>query len=217
MGILKAALSETARIVEWLTWADKDYVSARPLLLADLLIQGAVLSNTAIEKYFKTICFMGKVTFPKACHDIPKLYEILVSRRIDLGLNQEYLGLLSKVYELRYPDNLDSGYNISLSQAKLITELDSTVFKIRKGFGFKGASGEKVGTYFDHLLELQNKILLDCNCSFGVAAREDIFKEKNSCYELRVLDNGTIMEAEYRTTGVKDDGVFDVVGLKPGK
>jgi hypothetical protein len=34
MGILNAVPSETAKIVKWLDWADKDYVSARPLLLA---------------------------------------------------------------------------------------------------------------------------------------------------------------------------------------
>jgi hypothetical protein len=217
MGIVNASLGETGKIVRWLSWADKDYLSARPLLLASLLVQGAVLSNTAIEKYLKTICLMASATFPRACHDVPVLNGILISKGIDLGLNQQYLELLRKAYEVRYPDNLESGYSICLSQAKLVTELDSTVFKIRKGFEFRHSNGKRLTTYLDHLLESQNKLLLDFNSSFGVAARNDTFTEKNSCYELTVLENGAIIEAEYRTTGVKDDGAFDLVALRLGK
>jgi uncharacterized protein YxjI len=217
MGIVSARPEETGKIVTMLGWADKDYLSARPLLLASLLVQGTVLSNTAIEKYLKTICLMAAATFPRACHDVPVLYGILMSRGIDLGLNPQYLELLRKAYELRYPDNLEAGYNICLSQAKLIAELDSTVFKIRKGFQFRRSDGKPVASYLDQLLEVRDKNLLDLNSSFGATARNDIFTQKNSCYELRVLENGSIIEAQYQTTGVKDDGVFDLVALRPGK
>lgn len=217
MGTLRTESSEVVNVVQWLNWADKDYVSARALLLADFLVQGAVLSNTAIEKYLKTICFMANIGFPKACHDGPRLSVILSSQNVILKLSQEYMQLLKKVYELRYPDNLNCGFNVSLSQAKLITELDSSVFTIRKGFDLKRASGKPAPTYFDHLLESQDNTLLAFNSSFGGVKRSDIFREKNGCYELRVLDNRAIVEASYRTNDVQDDGVFDVVGLRPGR
>lgn len=40
-------------VLQWVTWADQDYVAARALLLSGLLVQGSAFSNTAIEKYFK--------------------------------------------------------------------------------------------------------------------------------------------------------------------
>ena len=41
----------TYEAMTWLDLADEDYVAARVLILNDFLIHGAMLSNTAIEKY----------------------------------------------------------------------------------------------------------------------------------------------------------------------
>ncbi|HUX65780.1 MAG TPA: hypothetical protein VMV42_01405 [archaeon] len=49
---------DRARLVlEWLSWADNDYIAARLLLRRRLLSQGAALANTALEKYFKALVF----------------------------------------------------------------------------------------------------------------------------------------------------------------
>ena len=45
----------TYEAMTWLDLADEDYVAARVLILNDFLIHGAMLSNTAIEKYLKMI------------------------------------------------------------------------------------------------------------------------------------------------------------------
>jgi hypothetical protein len=57
---------ENDSIANWLRWADDDHIAARQLLLDYLLVQGAALANTAIEKYFKTI-FLGakRLRLPK--------------------------------------------------------------------------------------------------------------------------------------------------------
>ncbi len=217
MGTLTADSGQKAqRVLQWVNWADKDYISARSLLLADLLVQGTILSNTAVEKYLKAVCSLVALTFPKSCHDVPKLHRIIRSKEIKPNVNTDYLSLLKKAYELRYPDNLSPGYNICLAQAKLLTELDHSVCEIRKGFGFRKANGENIETRLSHLLKTQDKALMDSNSAFGDAKRDEIFKDKNRFYELRVLPDGTIMEAEYQSTEARDDGVFDEVALRPG-
>jgi HEPN domain-containing protein len=217
MGTLTADSGQKAtQVLQWLGWADKDYISARTLLLEGHLIQGMVLSNTAVEKYFKAVCFLAGLRFPKSCHDVPELHRIIRSQEIKPNLNTDYLSLLKKAYELRYPDNLSPGYNICLGQAKLLTELDHSVFEIRKGFDIRKANAESIETRLSHMLKTQDKALMDSNSAFGDAKRDDIFREKNGFYELRVLPGGIIMEAEYQSTEAKDDGVFDEVALKPG-
>lgn len=206
--------SKAKQILQWVNWADKDYISARMLLLQGFLVQGATLSNTAIEKYLKAVCLVAGLPFPKT-HQVPKLDALIRSKGIKLKLNAEYLGLMSKAYELRYPDNLPTGYNICLSQAKLLAELDLSVFELRKGFGFGFSSGKAVKTRFDILLKHKDKTLVDSNCAFASAKRKTLFEEKTRHFELRVLPGGNIIEAEYQSAGVKDDGIFDVVALKP--
>src|ERR1700690_1905024 len=43
------------QIFHWLKWADSDYLAARILLLGRLVVNGAALANTAIEKYLKAL------------------------------------------------------------------------------------------------------------------------------------------------------------------
>jgi HEPN domain-containing protein len=81
------------KIVDWINWADTDYIAARQLLLGNLLVPGAALSNTAIEKYFKTILLIKKVPNRKV-HHIPKLFQLLKRNGIILNLNEDYLDLL---------------------------------------------------------------------------------------------------------------------------
>lgn len=46
---------ENDSVANWLRWADNDYIAARQLLLDNLLVQGAALADTAIEKYFELV------------------------------------------------------------------------------------------------------------------------------------------------------------------
>jgi hypothetical protein len=216
MGVLKAGSDRiTNRVLQWITWADKDYLAARRLLLGGLLPQGAGLCNTAIEKYLKTIILIGGFGHLVG-HDVPILYAKLTDNGIDLHLNCEFLGLLTKAYELRYPDTLQPGYNIHLSQAKVITELDHSVHAIRRGFDFDSITGRKRETWLDTLVKKGDETLMSYNAVYGGLEREAIFREKTLCYELRVMNDYTIMEAEYHTDQVKDDGKFNEPALVPG-
>ena len=196
-------------------WADRDYISARVLLLRGFLVQGAALSDTAVEKYLKTVCLVASVPFPMS-HNASRLAEIVRARGINLALNQAYLDLLTKAYRMRYPDDLEPGFNIVLSQPKLLTELDSSVHEVRKGFNFARTSGKPVETYLDALARTQDAALLQDNFAFANVPREEIFRAERACYELRVLPDGSFIDASYETTEIRDDRDLKQTGRRPG-
>jgi HEPN domain-containing protein len=120
---------------KWIDWAGKEYIAARLLLLNDELVQGSVLSNTAIEKYLKALFVASGMKVPKI-HNICKLHDKLKAKGLAPDINEEYLALLYKSYLLRYPDDLEVGFNIYLSKTKLLAELDRTVYEIVKNLAF---------------------------------------------------------------------------------
>ena len=209
-----SAAGERAELTStWLSWADADYISAQHLLLNDLLVQGANLSNTAIEKYFKTILVLAGSPFQKV-HDVCTLCQKLRQTEISPRVNQEYLAVLVKAYELRYPD-LDPGYNIYLNRTKLLFALDETVYEVRKCFKLARRVGEAT-TRIDLCLKERNKLLLEKNCFFGGYDRKQLFAEESTCYELRVVGTNRVQEATYRVPSIPDDGIFNIKALDPG-
>src|SRR5215510_7618480 len=117
-------------VVQWLGWADEDYLSARALLLSGYVVQGTAFANTGIEKYFKAVLTHVGVRFGKT-HDVSHLYSVLTTATgKKLNLNAEFLSVLGKAYMLRYPDSLPLGFNIGLYGAKILTETDTSVYAI---------------------------------------------------------------------------------------
>lgn len=135
MGQIHSQGEKAEKCFLWVDLADSDYFAARLLLLNDALVQGSVLSNTTIEKYLKSLFVISDLKVPKI-HNICKLYNKIKTAGIELKINEEYLALLFKSYLLRYPFDLPAGFNIGLYRAKLLVELDHTVYEIRKGFSF---------------------------------------------------------------------------------
>lgn len=201
-------------ILVWLGWADKDYVAARRLLLNAYLPQGAALANTALEKYLKTLLLLVGHKIPRS-HDIVSLCEFLASPLPSLNtVDGNFLKLLSKAYRLRYPDNLEIGFSISLAQPKLLVELDKTVHHIRKGFKFERSSGRPIQTWIDRLIETSDLDLLDKNCYFSNAQRAAVFNQLPNFYEMRVVAEENILEAYYQAN-IPDDEDFPLDGLRP--
>ncbi len=217
MSLIEQFGKNAAVAARWLSWADQDYIGARALLLKRLVVQGSGLSNTAIEKYLKTVLIMKGVPFPRGRdgHNVVLLNESLVGAGVDLKLNAQYLNILIKAYGLRYPDDLEPGFNIVLEQVKMLTELDATVHRIRRGFGLKEGDRTRQ-TKFDFLLEQKAPELLERNCAFAECSRVELFSESSHVYELRILSNEAPLEAIYETGQIKDDGRFDLEALKPG-
>lgn len=202
--------------LQWTNWADNEYIAARQLLLSNTLTQGGVLANTTIEKYLKALLVILNLPVPKGFkgHNICNLYDKVKNKGIKLDISEEYLKLLFKAYRLRYPDDLEEGFNVAINRTKLLVELDHTVYEIRKGFVFNSA-GKKIVTKIDQLLRESNPTLLEKNCYFGKYSRSAFFEENCWCYEIRIMKGGTL-EVTYMTTGIDDDGGYDLEGLKPG-
>lgn len=200
--------SSAAKVLDWLRWADDDYIASRQLLLGDLLVQGAVLSNTAIEKYFKTILLIADLPRPKV-HDVRALFKRLRAKDIRLNLDEHYLTLLSRLYNLRYPDELKAGFSAGIDRTRLLTELDFTVFEIRKGFSIRGPHGPIESTV-EELLRQNDQRLLEKNCYFGSASRATLFAEPASRYAISVPAPGHLVWAKYETSGVPDTRNFRV-------
>ena len=114
---------------------------------------------------------------------------------------------------MRYPDVLPPGYNICLSGAKLLVELDSVVYAIRKGFQIRSNLGGDVIMKLDALRQEKHEDVVEGNCALGSVERRAMFENLSPCVEVRVLGNGAMMETEYLTKDVRDDGRFDLEGL----
>jgi HEPN domain-containing protein len=208
-----ASAAPAERILLWLRWADKDYVAARRLLLNAYLPQGAALGNTALEKYFKTLFMILGKKVPRS-HNVVALHEGLLKHFPNLEeVTVNFLKVLCKAYRLRYPDNLEVEFSVSLGQPKILTELDRTVHHIRRGFSFSKLSGKPITTLIDPMIKRNDPDLVDANCYFSSAQRSDVFHKLTNCYEMRVVALDRILEAYYEAS-IPDDGDFPLEGLR---
>jgi HEPN domain-containing protein len=212
MAVIEVAGKKSTYTLRWLAWADEDYIAARTLLLDGLVVQGAALANTAVEKYLKGVCELRNISFRGAGHDVSKLNGLLHRNGVTLGLNLDFLEFLNKAYQLRYPDDLVPGFNMALNSAATLVETDLTVKRIRKGFTFK-QDGEPVQTRFDILLREGAAPLVAKNCAIDCAARENLFSGPSWSYEIRVLQNDVVLQARYQTEVLRETNHFRCAGL----
>lgn len=187
-------------LLDWLSWADNDYVAARRLLLDKLLVQGTSLTCTALEKYLKAVLASKGKAIPRL-HDPHRLY-LETGPDPNLRLDEDFLAMLSKAYELRYPDELQAGYNVVLSQALIMSALDESVSQITKGFSIRKGSGDELQRRLDILLQGKDPRLLASNTALGTLTKDELFAMPSAVFEMRILSNGTRIEIEYTTTRI---------------
>ena len=214
MPKIESSGKQTIDTIHWVGWADQDYLAARILLLSGLVVQGAALACTAIEKYLKGVCTLSGIPCQGVGHDVSKLNGLLHHRKITLGLNSEFLRFLNKAYKLRYPDELAAGFNIALNSIATLAEMDITVQHIRTGFTFK-QNGKAVTTKLDAALKSRPAELLAKNCVIGGANKLELFAQPSYSYDVRVLQNDVVMEASYVVERLLDDHNFERKGLAP--
>ena len=99
---------------------------------------------------------------------------------------------------------------------KVLAETDATVYALRKGFSLQKADGSSVTTKLDDLLHDGDVGLTELNAAFGNCTRTHVFAQPTHCYEMRVMDNGSILEVKYQADPISDDQIFNEEGLKPG-
>jgi HEPN domain-containing protein len=105
--------NENKKVVGLKGMAYKDYIAARLLLQKDLLHQAAFFINTCIEKELKAYLFAHGISV-KRNHDTEKLID-RVSQIESVNwigeINLEFIKVINKIYESRYYETLEPGYN----------------------------------------------------------------------------------------------------------
>ena len=197
-------------ILQWLSWADRDYVAARQLLIAGLLVQGTALATTAMEKYLKAIFVHATLKVPRS-HKPSDLY-FQIKNLGTLSLNEGFLRVITKGYELRYPDDLQPGFNISLNQALLLIALDQAILEVLQRFKFE-KDGKQVPLLVERAISENDRRVLDGNAALGTVAKSQLLENPSYCFEFRVLINGAVMEAHYVTAKVEETDDFEKEGL----
>lgn len=199
--LLKLAGDKALTILHWLTWADNDYLASRRLLLDGLLVQGASLANTAIEKYLKALIVFQNKEVARG-HNPTALYKE-VKKNSSLQLDEAFLGLLEKSYRMRYPDDLEDGYNIVLSQALFLDALDQSVKSITDRIAIKKNEGETVKRKLDLLIEQRASQLFFKNTAFGNITKDVLLSQPSLVFECRFLHRN-YLGAEYVTEKIAD-------------
>lgn len=205
------------KIIEFLLAAFDDYLAARVLIRAELLSQGAILASTAIEKYCKTIlAFQGQSSrgHLKTAHwnclrsFDPKLYKTF---------NTEFFKFLQKCYDLRYPDNLPSGYNIAIRSRELLAELDFVALSLQKKIKIINPEedGSRKMMYEELISNKDERIVGDNHVLNGEDKDAFIARDNDLLYEIRKLSNGAILTVSYKIPPTASDGKFMRDSLKP--
>ena len=96
--------------------AYNDYIASRVLLNKNYTLQGVILASTAVEKYLKALILThsGKIKpvhfdkfdeIKKAVEEIG--YEVIINK-----MDPRFIEILTKVYPLRYYDNVKSPMSV---------------------------------------------------------------------------------------------------------
>ncbi|MDD4900826.1 MAG: hypothetical protein PHS62_01775 [Patescibacteria group bacterium] len=94
-------------ITAWLSLADNDYLAARTLIRRGLLVQGAILSNSAIEKYLKTVHRIKNIKFDKRgekAHNLVNLYNQLKETDSRKDLSESFSKFSVRIFAKKSSD-----------------------------------------------------------------------------------------------------------------
>ena len=195
-----------------------DYIASRQLLINDLLIQGCVLANTSIEKYFKGMkAILGE--------EIPRHHDITVNKfkntlknkfnKIYQLINFEFIEFLAKSYKLRYFDEIDNDFNIAIIKAKTLAELDYTVNEIEKSFKIRDPRKEDFENRYTMDINNKNPKLWNYNYYLNGIEKQLYIERPDNVYEFRKLNNGEIIQVHYFTDKIINDGKFIYEAFRP--
>ena len=209
---LSRSKSAGSRTANFLDLAYKDYLAARVLINIDLLIQGAILASTALEKHMKAIlAFRGN-----ECrgHLKPAHWRAAFNfdSRLTSIVNADFLTLLQKSYKLRYVDDLEDGFNLVIASREFLAELDHTCLMLQECFRLKQGDRQHVARYH---LDKKNRDprLVDNNYMFDHQDKQRfISAEPQLVHAIRKVGPDNILEMTYSTFAAPSDGRF----LRPG-
>ena len=203
------------KTAEFLDLAYKDYLAARVLLNAHLVVQGAVLASTAIEKYFKAIlAFRGNEShghLKKAHFNAAKNFDM----RLAAVLNDDFLLLLQKSYSLRYLDDLPNGFNLVIASREFLAELDQTAITMQESFRLSKGGKNIVLRYHTDKANRDPHLYHDNFLLNGLDKQSFISAEPQLVFEIRQVKSDDRFEVEYLARPTQSDGKFLRAGFMP--
>jgi len=204
---------DISRISGFLGTAYNDYISARILFNKNKLIQACILSNYAIEKSIKALILASGKKVPKT-HDLTKLlpflkhdYEKLYSK-ICVSFFME----LSKIFKVRYRDEVEVGYNFVIIQSKYLAELDYTFSLFEPVLRIQNIDGDNK-TNYELAKENKEDDLWIRNYVLNGINKVDFVKKLCHIHELRRLPNMVYIEIIYLSEEIEADENFTYKAL----
>jgi len=152
------------KIINFIDSGYADYISARTLINTNQLIQGCILANTALEKYFKAF-MLFKGDNVKKIHVLNKLTPSVFNfdHKLKKVINEEFINLLTLAYLYRYYDDLISGYNLAIIKRKVLAEIDYIVSELEPKIKFSSSELNKKTTKYDNDVQQKNSLLFQNN------------------------------------------------------
>ena len=206
------------KISSFLSMSFEDYIASRILFNRGKLIQACILANTAIEKYFKALMeAQGTKSF--GIHDLAKQVPFIKNQypKIYYKLNIEFLNQLTKIYHVRYIDDLPTDYNFAIIQSKYLAELDYTYSVIEPVIRVKQDKNTETKTKYEIANETKDVDLWTMNYLLNKIDKTKFIEKPCNIHECRMLSNGVFFEIIHSTNKVKNDNKFDYNALIPSK
>lgn len=216
----KLTFEQWQRTVQFFGLAFDDYVAARQLLMKDLLVQGCVLANTSVEKYFKGIkALLGE--------PIPHHHDITVGKFINTIKNKfpgtfklfnlEFLNFLSKSYLLRYLDEIEDDFNLVIIKRKTLAELDYLIAKIEETFEIRHESFDQANSKYKSYKNSNSPLIWEMNYYLQGLDKSNFIKQPDFVQECRKIEYGNMISLAYVTDQIEDDGKFQYEALRTVK
>lgn len=207
---------ENKKVVGLKGMAYKDYVAARLLLQNDMLHQAAFLINTCIEKELKAYLFASGISV-KRNHDTEKLID-RVSQIESVNwvgdINLDFIKVINKIYESRYFETLEPGYNFVINRNKFLAELDYT-YSLLHSKSFKvDRQQNPIKSMYQISVENKDPLVYKNNYVLINRPKEELLDKRDLVYEFRVTEENGIIEMIYSITKNEDYKKFNYEGLK---
>lgn len=122
-----------------------DYVAARILLEHKMLLQGATLACTAVEKYLKYIYIFEGLKLKGHLNNLSQIKLKEISSKFKINL--DFLKLLQIIYQVRYIDNLKQEVSFSIERLKFLAELDSVIKNLSDVVKLYDNNGKLLSSY----------------------------------------------------------------------
>lgn len=185
-----------------------DYLAARLLLRNGLLPQGAALAATAVEKHLKAVLALNNISTKKhlGCSG---LLTLVRKHHPDLAttLNRDFIKFLDRAFRLRYAPVDGAGFNMVLSQHRILVELDKTMVEIDSGFKVQGVDPLDA-TPLREAVRSRKQLLFEDNVPLGGVSLQTLSARKNKMHEIRVADKLRTLTVEYETETLNIVGDF---------